>query len=389
MEESRQGGHSVNIVVAGYVAAFPLAGYFWHPVFYALGFRALGHEVWFLDDSGDYPSGYDPDTNEDDPECRAGTAFLEREMALVGLKDRWVFRHMPSGRHVGMDVATTADVLAAADVFVNVSCMAPMRPEYARIPHRLAIDCDPVFTQVRIAYDDPTLASIPETHTRLFTLARPPVLAQRHEWVPTRQAVATAYWPIADPPPAGAPFTTVMTWRAYSPVTWQGREFGGKDLSFPPYLDLPTRTQVPIVLALGAGEAPEEGEELLHRHGWELTDPIAASRSSDAYRAFIAASAGEFSVAKQGYVATRSGWFSERTCCYLASGRPAVVQETGFSDWLPTGEGLVAFSSPDEAVNALEAVASDWAHHAAAARRLVEQHFEASTVCAQLLEASL
>src|SRR5205823_8140312 len=111
----------MKIVVAGWVAPLPLAGYFWHAVSFALGFRALGHDVWFLEDSGDHPWGWDPETEADDPGCDAGARFLAREMPEVGLGDRWVFRHIPSGRHFGLDAETTADVLAEADLFVNVS----------------------------------------------------------------------------------------------------------------------------------------------------------------------------------------------------------------------------------------------------------------------------
>jgi hypothetical protein len=377
----------LNIVVAGYAASFPISAFFWQAVSFALGFRALGHEVWFLDDSGDDPWGWDLEADEPDPECRTGVAFLAREMRAVGLEDRWVFRHIPSGRHSGMSAEQTAAVLADADVFVNVSCWIPIRPEYARIPHRLAIDTDPVFTQVRIAHGE--LAEVPERHTRLFTFGRPPLPGQRHEWVPTRQPVAIEYWPQAGPAPANAPFATLSaSWRAEWPAEWDGVTYGGKDRSFPDYLDLPARTPHRFRIALG-GRGADQAGTVLTRHGWEVTDGARAGATSSAYRSFIAESAGEFAVAQQAYVAPRSGWFSERSCCFLASGRPVVVQETGFSDWLPTGEGLLSFSTPAEAMGALDEVASNWSRHATAARTLVAEHFGAASVCAALLEAAL
>jgi hypothetical protein len=377
----------VNVVVAGYVASFPIAAFFWQPVSFALGFRKLGHEVWFVDDSGDDPWGWDLEADRPDPECRYGVAFLAREMREVGLEGRWVFRHIPSGRYSGMDAATTAAVLAAADVFVNVSCWTPMRPEYARIPHRLAIDTDPVFTQIRVALGE--LAEVPEEHTRLFTFGRPPLPGQRHEWVPTRQPVALEHWPQAGPPPEGAPYAALAaTWRAEWTVAWEGVDYHGKDKTFPEYLDLPARTGTRLRIAL-AGRDDRTAGALLRRHGWEVVDGASVSATSSAYRSFIAASAGEFGVAQQAYVAARSAWFSERTCSFLACGRPAVVQETGFSDWLPTGEGLLSFSTPAEAAKALEEVSSDWSRHANAARALAAEHFEAASVCAALLDAAL
>lgn len=373
----------MRIVVCGYVASYPIAGFFWHSVSYALGFRDLGHEVWFIEDSGDVPWGWDFEAQAEDPACRAGIRFLEREMRAVGLEGRWAFRHMPTGRHDGMDEATTLEVLAQAEVLVNVSLTTPLRPEYRRVPHRLAIDTDPVFTQLRILEGD--LAEVTETHTRLFTFGRPPLPGQRHEWVPTRQPVVLRFWPMTDPPP-DAPFTTLAQWRSEWEVSWNGSPCRGKDASFPPYLDLPSRAPVALQIGLG-GRDNRVAAEMLRPYGWQVTDARAHSATCDAYRAFIASSAGEFSVAKHAYVVARSGWFSERTCCFLASGRPAVVQDTGFSDWLPTGEGVLCFATPEEAIGALEEVVSDWDRHARAARELAERHFNAAAVCSELLEA--
>lgn len=379
----------MRVVVTGWVAGFPAAGFLWHPLSFALGFADLGHEVWFLEDSGDDPWGYDPDTNSADWHCSAGVRFLDRELAAVGLGDRWVFRHVPTNTYSGLDEAATDDVLAAADVLVNVSLTTPMRPEYLRIPHRLAIDTDPVFTQVRIAEGDAALAPVPDTHTRLFTFGRPPLPGGRHDWVPTRQPVSTRHWPRAGTPPAGAEFTTVTTWQAYPPVVWEGVEYGAKDRTLRALADLPQRADVPLALAMGGGSNHDEGAALLAAHGWRITDPRDATRTTQVYRDFIAASAGEIGFAKHGYVASRSGWFSERTCCWLASGRPAVVQDTGWTEWLPAGEGLLAYTSADEAARGLEAVAADPDRHGAAARRIAEEHFEAAGVCAALLEAAL
>jgi hypothetical protein len=143
-----------RVVVAGWVTGLPTASFFWHAASFAVGFRDAGHDVWFLEDSGDDPWCYDPETEELDPSARYGVRFLAQEMARIGMADRWVFRHGPTGRHDGMSQEQTAEVLASADVFVNVSLTTPMREEYARIPHRLGIDTDPVFTQVKIARGD-------------------------------------------------------------------------------------------------------------------------------------------------------------------------------------------------------------------------------------------
>jgi hypothetical protein len=377
----------MKVVVAGWVAAFPTAGFLWHALSYAIGFRDLGHDVTFLDDSGDEPWGWDPDREVMDPECRAGARFLASEMEAQGLGDRWVFRHVPSDRFDGMSRERALTALAEADLFVNVSLTCTMRPEYRRIPQRVGIDTDPVFTQVRIARGDAALASVPADHTRLFTFGRPPLPAQADEWVPTRQPVATARWPTSPPPPPEAPFTTLTTWRAYPPVEWEGRTYAAKDASLRDFLDLPGRTTAGLTVALGAGEGHQDGARLLREHGWALADPIAASRTTLDYQRFIAGSAGELGLAKHGYVSARSGWFSERSCCYLASGRPVVAQDTGWSDWLPSGRGLLAFTTPAEAAAGIEAVRADPEGHGRAARALVEEHFETADVCRELIEA--
>ena len=297
-----------------------------------------------------------------------------------------MLRHIPTQRWDGLPADVARDVIAQADVFVNVSLTTPMRPEYLAVPVRLAIDTDPVFTQVRMAHGDAVLGLVPESHTRLFTFGRPPLPGARHEWLPTRQPVAADLWPVTRLPPVEAGMSTVLAWQSYPPVVWQGREYAAKDRSFDLVRDLPRRVGVPLRLALGgAGDAPEVRDRL-RSGGWRVEDGVGATVSTSAYRSFLASSLGEFGIAKHGYTVSRSGWFSERTCCYLASGRPAVVQQTGWSDWLPVGEGLLEFSTTDEAVRAIEELLSDPERHATAARRLVEEHFDAAEVCGALLD---
>lgn len=373
----------MRIVVAGWAAGFPVAGFLVHPLGYAQGFAALGHDVWFLDDGSWGPDGYDPETGEVDADGSAGVAFLDRELAARGFAGRWARRHVDGERVSGMSAEELGDVLADADVLLNVSLMLPDRPEYRQVPHRLALDTDPVFTQVSIARGNP----IPERHTRLFTMGRPPLPGQAHEWVPTRQAVHLDDWDATTPPDPDAPFTTVTSWKAYPPLEFEGRSYGLKDVSLRAHVDLPLRTDAALSIALAGGLDTEEGADVLGANGWQVTDAIDATRTSEAYRAFLAASAGEIGFAKHAYVAARSGWFSDRTCCYLASGRPAVVQDTGWSDELPTGEGLFAFSTTDEAVAGIEAVQEDPERHGKAARQIVADHFAAPDVCARILEA--
>lgn len=375
-----------RIVVSGWVAQYPTAPFLWHALSFALGFQQLGHEVWFLEDPGDSPVGWDVLGDQQDDEVRAGVAFLARELAHTAMAGRWAVRHVPTGRCDGMSEPDLLDVLAQADVLVNVSLRTPTRPEYAAIPCRLAIDTDPVFTQVRIAQGDPVLGPVPDLHTRLFSFGRPPLPASRHEWVHTRQPVVLDSWPVQGAPDPAAPFTSVLAWQSYPPVHWAGAAYGAKDVTFLEFLGLPALTRVGLQLAIG-GSGAQAGARTLSGAGWRVSPARDATLSTAAYQSFLRGSAGEFGLAKHGYVASRSGWFSERTCCYLASGRPAVVQDTGWTDWLPSGEGLVPFGNLEGAVVALEEVSGNLARHAAAARRLAEEHFAAAAVCADLLSA--
>ncbi|CAN5386217.1 hypothetical protein BH23ACT9_BH23ACT9_05370 [soil metagenome] len=350
----------MNIVVTGFATPMPVAGLLWHYAHYLLGFRALGHEVHYVEDSGDHPWNWDPVADDVDEDCRAGSTFLADGFGALGLGDRWVYRHRPTGRHDGLDAETTADVLSQADLLVSVSCTAPRRPEYEQIPLRIAIDTDPVFTQIKVAEGRPHWGELSEWHTRLFTFGRPPLPAQSHEWHPTRQPVDLTAWPEVGPVGTRATVTTVANWRSYPPVTWLGKEYGLKDRTLRKFLDLPATLPLPVTVALGPEPHREQGVAALRRAGWRVVDGYEVSRTTEAYRRFITGS---------------------------AAGRPAVVQDTGWSDWLPHGTGLIPFTTAAQARQGLEEVLADPDGHARAARRIVAEQFDAAAVCAELLEA--
>src|SRR5262249_22643797 len=177
-------------------------------------------------------------------------------------------------------------------------------------------------------------------------------------------------------PPDGR-FTTVLQWDSYPTLEHDGRRFGMKSESFQPFFELPRHTRATLELALGSKVAPREE---LEAAGWHLRNPLVPTATPWTYRRYIRDSLGEFTVAKHGYVAARTGWFSERSANYLASGRPVVCQDTGFSEVLPTGEGLFAFSTPGEAVAGIEAVASDPVHHGRRAHEIARECFDSQTV---------
>jgi len=379
----------LRIVMLGYVVRGPLAGPTWHHLQYVLGLRELGHDVWYLEDSADYPFCYDPSRGVTDADARYGLAYIARVFGRAGVGERWAYYDalVDGGRWHGPAAGRVPEICAGADLVINVSGVNPMRPWLERIPRRALVDTDPVFTQVDIL-QDPAQRRFAESHNVFFTFAESygqpgcTVPDDGLPWQPTRQPVVLDQWRPAPPCPDG-PYTTIMLWDSYDRRQWDGRTWGMKSEEMEHVLPMPERCARRFELALGGGTAPNERLEAL---GWRLHDPLAITCDPWVYQDFMRASKAEFSVAKHGYVASRSGWFSERSAGYLAVGRPAIVQDTGFSRHLPTGDGLLAFDDLDEAVAAVAEVERRYDHHCRAARELVREHFDARDVLARLLD---
>jgi hypothetical protein len=282
------------------------------------------------------------------------------------------------------------DFCRSADLLIDLNDAVPLAPWLAAVPVRALIDTDPVFTQVAHRQNPARRAAAAE-HTVFFTFGENlPARASTvpddgFPWLPTRQPIDLALWPARPPQPAG-PWTTIMQWDSYPALVDAGVDYGMKSASFAAYRDLPQHVGEVLEIALGSASAPRAA---LEHAGWRLADPLAVSRTLAGYADYIAASKGELSVAKHGYVVSGSGWFSERSACYLASGRPVVVQDTGFSRFLPCGEGLLAFSSPEEAGACLDDASRRYGRHCAIARELAREHFAADRVLADLVERAL
>ncbi len=203
--------------------------------------------------------------------------------------------------------------------------------------------------------------------------------------MPTRQPVVLDLWPVKAGDPS-APLTTVMNWSAYGDREHEGRVYGQKDREFEPFFSLPHETKDPLEIAINA---PAAVRKRLADGGWSVTDPLKVTQNPSTYQHYLKCSRAEFSVAKHAYVSTRSGWFSERSAAYLASGRPVVVQDTGFSDFLPSGAGLLAYRTPDKAVAAIRHLKRDYEAHCWAARAVAKEFFDARRVLTDLLQRSL
>jgi len=365
----------MRVLMAGIIGRYPLGGVTWCSLMYLLGLRALGHEVFYIENTGECP--YDPVRNTISTDSSAACRYIHDALAAFDLGERWTYVDY-LGAYVGQSRARVAEYCAGADLFIDLSGGAWFwRDEYARIPRKIFIDSDPAFTQMGIAKGERWYVDFFRGFDDLFTFGQnigapdcaiPPT---PFTWKTTYQPVVTDLW-TTDVVPRDR-FTTVMTWRIKSFGD------GNKDREFARFFDLARRTTQPIELAISGPR------DLLASHGWTTVDAMHVSRDLWAYRDYLQHSKAEFSVAKHTYVATRSGWFSDRTECYLAAGRPVVVQDTGFSRNLPTGEGLMPFETLEQALAAIDAINADYARHSRAARAVAREFFDASVVLRKLL----
>lgn len=378
----------LRIVVLGYIVRGPLGGLVWHHLQYVLGLHLLGHEVLFLEDSDDYPSCYQPDSYEMSSDPAYGLQFIQQAFAPYGLGDKWAYFDAHKQCWYGQTAIQVHRFIHNTDVLLNLSGVNVLREaSLFQIPRRVLIDTDPAFTQIRHLSEAPAYA-IAAQHNHFFTFGENfgqpecSIPDDGFNWQATRQPVVLDLWP-QSPGNTNQPWTTVMQWDSYKVREWNQISYGMKSASFEPYLDLPQHCTERFELALGSASAPREQ---LSAMGWQLLDPLSVSRSPGDYQCFIAQSKGEWSIAKQGYVASYSGWFSERSAAYLASGRPVVLQDTGFTRFLEAGNGLLAFTTPLEALDALAEVNASYTRHTEAAREIAATYFEAAMVLRHLLE---
>jgi len=368
----------MRILFAGIIARYPFGGVTWCSLMYLLGLRALGHEVFYIEDTGECV--YDPVRNERSLDPEYGTTYINNALDPFGLGDRWAFVNYDGSYH-GAAAAAVRDYAAGADLYIDLSGGSWFwRDEYARIPHKIFIDSDPAFTQLAIAKGVPWYVEFFQRFDHLFTFGADigtpasPVPVGAFTWHKTWQPITMDDWRTTTAP--GTKFSTVMTWQIES-FTDVG---GNKDIEFVKFIELPSRTAQPFELAINGPQ------KLLREYGWGTVDAMKVSRTPNEYRDFIQQSKAEFGVAKHTYVVNHSGWFSDRTQCYLASGRPALVQDTGWTAHLPAGEGLLAFSTIDDAVAGVDAINADYERHARRASEIAYEHFDAARVLPKLLD---
>jgi len=353
---------------------------------YIDGLRANGCEVWWLERLA--ASG--------DRQADARTAReLSARLDAAGLPGRLiVYTGDSDDQRAWLTVppAEAEAVLAGAELLLNFFYELDAEM-LARFRRTALVDIDPGLLQLWMA----TAVLDVAAHDLYFTTGETVGTPQATfpscgvDWIHIRPPVSIELWPsVADVPTKG--FTTVSSWWSdeWAPDGSGGEWYpNSKRISFLEYLELPRLAGFPLELSLSVDHSEGDDVAMLEQHGWLVRRAQEVTSTPAAYRSYVQGSTGEFSCAKPSCMRLQNAWVSDRTICYLASGRPAVVQNTGPSPYLDVGSGLLRFSTPEEAAEALSEVQGSYATHCAAARELAEAHFDARRVTAEILEAAL
>lgn len=382
--------NKLRLVVIGMMGRCPFGGQTWLYLNWLRGLRKLGHDVWYIEDDSVWP--YDPVQDKVTDDCSYAVEHISRCMERIGMPDRWAFRLADrKGACWGMPEMELYSLYRTCDALLNVVGATELREEHLAAPLRVYIECDPVTAELRLAMGDAHTRKNFANHHVFVTYGENygapdcgvPLNGIHYE--KTRQPIDLELWPMRYDA-AAINFTTIGNYRqdGYD-VEYNGEVYRwSKHYEWEKFLNLPSRTTQPFELALKFKDLSDE--ERLKARGWQIVSPLEMSLDIfGAYPDYFRQSRAEFTVAKDQNVRLRSGWFSERDACYLACGKPVVTQDTGFSSILPTGEGLFAFSTVDEALAAINEINSDYPKHCRAARSIAEEYFRAETVASKLL----
>ena len=385
------GRQKPRIVVLGRMCEEPVAGVVWQVLHYLIGLERLGFEVYYVEWRGNWlPDPIDSALDAGWPRVMVGNVLRQ-----YGFEGRWICRadFIEAGRTFGdLPVDELPRLYREAEAVINLTASHTLEGDQLCSRRRVYLETDPGTPQVRLSAGDARMWELVAAHTHHFTfgenlygsdclLPRPNL-----QYMPTRQPVVLDLW---EPPaaPYCRAFTTIAKWkksRGQRVICLNGETYQwSKDLEFARFLDLPKRTSQRIELALAT--VPKEKVAMLEEHGWEVADAGIVSRSLEEYRHYVHFSRGEFTVAKDLNIRTRSGWFSDRSACYLAAGRPVINQDTGFDNILPTGEGLFSFRTMDDILAAFDAINTDYERHSRAALEIAREYFDAGRVLGDLL----
>ena len=397
------------VIVMGILGRTPLAGVSWQVFHFLEGFRRLGYDIYYIEDTGGW--AYNPlqKTYDDESKyahasnCQYAVNYMAKLMSWFGLQNRWAYWSRVDSRVFGLSKTQVLQLFENADALVNLTGSTQLFEEHTRVPVRIYLETDPVTRQIEVFQGDRKAIDLLEAHTHFFTYGENfgapdcSVPLTRFHYHPTRQPVVLDWWrPDAQLSSDGngqlriaGCFTTIAKWRQPGKdIEWSGQTYSwSKHSEFLKFIDLPRRTQREFELALAwEDEKDEEVIPQLTSFGWNVVDAISLSLDIVPYRDYILGSRGEFTVAKDQNIRLRSGWFSDRSACYLAAGKPVVTQDTAFDKILPTGRGLFAFRTLEDILAAMDTIQSDYEGHCRAAREIAEEYFAAERVLGDLMD---
>jgi hypothetical protein len=385
-----------RIIVLGFMAECPIAGVIWQHIHYIVGLQRLGHEVYYVEDTCRYP--YNPIALGASADLSYPTNTLDRLAKKYGFEGRWAYqaRYKEPFKLTGMDRAKLLNVYKEADCALNICGSHPINEELASINHLIYVESDPGVEQIRIATGDQRKLKLLRTHRHLFTfgenIGTPAFMVplKKFCWRPTRQPVVTDLWcstQAAPAPNTGAIMTTICNWSTAgrNDIEWEGSTYlWSKSQEFVRFIEAPIRCGE--VFELAANMSSEGERALFLKNNWKLTSPYELSIDWSRYRDYIRSSKGEFTCAKDQYVRLNTGWFSDRSACYLAAGRPVITQETGFTKHFGGRNGLLSFSTMNEVAEAAAEIRRDYQRHSNAALAIAREVFEAEKVLRSLLD---
>jgi len=387
----------MTIIIGGYIGLLPASGLTWDYLQYLLGLKCLGHDVYYVEDTGAYPN-YQLSQDPDWSDASDTINYLSEVMTRFGFAEKWAYRNAVDGKCHGISAENVKKICARADIFINLSAASLPREEYMNIPIKIMVDTDPMFTQVQNWDDkDPDtsysnawdaycvydkLASFGEN----IGNADCKVPALNLNWKATRQPICINIWANQNILPANGTFTTIMNWSTRKPMIFQGEEWGQKNAEFAKIKSLPKSTPdsfFSIVVSDNSGTFVKGDLEI---EGWSIFSPDERIADLDHYKSFIQTSFGEISIAKQTYVKSHCGWFPPRSACYLASGRPVVLQETGWTKFIPSGDGVISFTESQGAADGIRRIQGDPNKHSKAALEIAYEYFSSDTVLRELID---
>jgi hypothetical protein len=382
-----------KIVVMGFMGGCPIAGVVWQHIHYLVGLQRLGHEVYYIEDSARHP--YDPIRRELSEDYSYAVKFLAEVAARFGFEKHWAYcaRFVKDEPACGLSQRRIADLYREADAILNVCGSQEFNEDLLQSDRLIYVESDPGVEQIRVDTGQESTINYLRKHRALFTFGEHigsekfPVPLGKFQWLPTRQPVVTDLWKTDAMPGAKAVFTSVANWSTsgIKDIEWRGDNYlWSKSREFLRFVEAPLRCGEDFELATEIRDP--ETVALFQKNRWHLTSPDAMSVDYDEYRRYLQNSKGEFTVAKDQYVRLHTGWFSDRSACYLAAGRPVVTQETGFTDLYGGERGLLAFKTIEEIVDSVARINSDYAAHSRAASEIAREFFEAEKVLSSLLD---